>query len=77
MDKVLIKDLLARGIAAFMGQVGEKNRRHLRFSRGMGLPAHLPRVKPGIGFGYLIDEVSYIRMDYQEDKVLVARNSTG
>jgi aldehyde:ferredoxin oxidoreductase len=25
----------------------------MRFSKGLGLPAHLSRVKPGIGFGYL------------------------
>lgn len=44
--------LLADGTDAAVSALGEKVRPYLRFSRGMGLPAHLPRVKPGIGFGY-------------------------
>ena len=46
-------DLLAGGILECRRILGPKNDRHLRFAGGMGLPAHLPRVKPGIGFGYL------------------------
>ena len=46
-------NLLADGIMAWRRTMGESLARHLRFARGMGLPAHLPRVKPGIGFGYL------------------------
>ncbi len=46
-------DLLADGVSACRRTMGKAVERHLRFARGMGLPAHLPRVKPGIGFGYL------------------------
>ncbi len=46
-------NLLADGIAACRDALGPAADRHLRFAGGMGLPAHLPRVKPGIGFGYL------------------------
>ncbi len=45
--------LLADGIAACRQALGPGGDRHLRFANGMGLPAHMPRVKPGIGFGYL------------------------
>ncbi len=45
--------LLADGIAACRQALGPAADRHLRFANGMGLPAHMPRVKPGIGFGYL------------------------
>jgi len=46
-------NLLADGVTACRRALGKTAERHLRFARGMGLPAHLPRVKPGIGFGYL------------------------
>jgi len=46
-------NLLADGVMACRRELGKTTERHLRFARGMGLPAHLPRVKPGIGFGYL------------------------
>ncbi|MGD8241362.1 MAG: aldehyde ferredoxin oxidoreductase C-terminal domain-containing protein [Desulfobacterales bacterium] len=45
--------LLADGIAACQEALGPDTARHRRFARGIGLPAHLPRAKPGIGFGYL------------------------
>ncbi len=45
--------LLADGIAACQAALGPGTAHHGRFARGMGLPAHLPRAKPGIGFGYL------------------------
>jgi aldehyde:ferredoxin oxidoreductase len=48
-----IGSLLADGIEACRRVLGPATDRHLRFAKGMGLPAHLPRVKPGIGFGYL------------------------
>jgi len=48
-----IGSLLADGIDACRRVLGPATDRHLRFAKGMGLPAHLPRVKPGIGFGYL------------------------
>lgn len=48
-----IGQLLADGIEKACATLGPETARHLRFSKGMGLPAHLPRVKPGIGFGYL------------------------
>ena len=48
-----IGNLLADGIEACRTALGPEVDRHLRFAKGVGLPAHLPRVKPGIGFGYL------------------------
>jgi aldehyde:ferredoxin oxidoreductase len=48
-----VGNLLADGIAACRRTLGAHADRHLRFAAGMGLPAHLPRAKPGIGFGYL------------------------
>jgi len=48
-----IGSLLADGIDACCRALGPQTTRHRRFAKGMGLPAHLPRVKPGIGFGYL------------------------
>lgn len=48
-----VGNLLADGITACREALGPAADRHLRFANGMGLPAHLPRVKPGIGFGYL------------------------
>lgn len=48
-----IGSLLADGIDACRRVLGPATDRHRRFAKGMGLPAHLPRVKPGIGFGYL------------------------
>lgn len=51
--KGLLGSLLARGIEKTRGELGENTREFMRFSKGVGLPAHLPRVKPGIGFGYL------------------------
>jgi aldehyde:ferredoxin oxidoreductase len=48
-----IGNLLADGIETCRKTLGPATDRHLRFAKGIGLPAHLPRVKPGIGFGYL------------------------
>jgi aldehyde:ferredoxin oxidoreductase len=48
-----IGNLLADGVEECRRVLGPATDRHLRFAKGMGLPAHLPRVKPGIGFGYL------------------------
>ncbi|MCB2170278.1 MAG: hypothetical protein KQI78_21655 [Deltaproteobacteria bacterium] len=48
-----IGNLLADGVEECRRVLGPETDRHLRFAKGMGLPAHLPRVKPGIGFGYL------------------------
>ena len=48
-----IGNLLADGIETCRKALGPATDRHLRFAKGIGLPAHLPRVKPGIGFGYL------------------------
>jgi aldehyde:ferredoxin oxidoreductase len=48
-----IGNLLADGIEACRKAWGPAIDRHLRFAKGIGLPAHLPCVKPGIGFGYL------------------------
>ncbi|MFC1705551.1 aldehyde ferredoxin oxidoreductase C-terminal domain-containing protein, partial [Planctomycetota bacterium] len=46
-------NLLADGVLKAQEVLGEECRPYLRASRGIGLPAHMPRKKPGIGFGYL------------------------
>ncbi len=46
-------ELLANGINQASQVLGEQTRQFLRFSKGIGIPAHLPRTKPGVGFGYL------------------------
>ncbi|MBT4526058.1 MAG: hypothetical protein HOC24_05860 [Deltaproteobacteria bacterium] len=45
--------LMADGMEKTCQELGEATRFYMRFSKGVGIPAHLPRVKPGIGFGYL------------------------
>jgi aldehyde:ferredoxin oxidoreductase len=46
-------NLLADGMETCKAVLGAHTRRHLRFAAGVGLPAHMPRAKPGVGFGYL------------------------
>ncbi|MBC8184119.1 hypothetical protein H8E88_23755 [candidate division KSB1 bacterium] len=46
-------NLLADGVFKAIEKLGEKTKPYIRASRGVGLPAHMPRKKPGIGFGYL------------------------
>ena len=48
-----IGQLLADGIDSCCRALGKATERHRRFAGGLGIPAHLPRAKPGIGFGYL------------------------
>ncbi len=48
-----IGNLLADGVFKAVSELGEKTKPYLRAARGVGLPAHMPRKKPGIGFGYL------------------------
>jgi aldehyde:ferredoxin oxidoreductase len=48
-----VGNLLADGIEKCREFFGPGADKHLRFSKGLGLPAHMPRAKPGIGFGYL------------------------
>jgi aldehyde:ferredoxin oxidoreductase len=45
-------NLLADGVLKAVRILGETTRPYLRASRGIGLPAHMPRKKPGVGFGY-------------------------
>lgn len=47
-----LADLMAQGIEATCLELGEQTRPYLRFFKGVGTPAHLPKTKPGIGFGY-------------------------
>ncbi len=53
LRKTRLGNLLADGIFKAVDVLGEKTRPYLRASRGIGFPAHMPRKKPGIGFGYL------------------------
>jgi len=45
--------LLADGLLKAVETLGAATRPYLRAARGVGLPAHMPRKKPGVGFGYL------------------------
>ena len=47
-----LADLMAQGIEVACQALGEQTRPYLRFFKGVGTPAHLPKTKPGIGFGY-------------------------
>ena len=46
-------NLLADGINRAVDKLGSKTKPYLRFVKGIGIPAHMPRKKPGIGFAYL------------------------
>lgn len=46
-------NLLADGVLKAVEVLGEATRSYLRAARGIGLPAHMPRKKPAVGFGYL------------------------
>ncbi len=50
--KTDLGSLLADGIEAAIGHFGPHTRAFSRFVRGIGMPAHMPGKKPGIGFGY-------------------------
>ncbi|MDY6789959.1 MAG: aldehyde ferredoxin oxidoreductase C-terminal domain-containing protein [Thermodesulfobacteriota bacterium] len=47
-----LADIMARGVEVAWRKLGKQTRPYLRFFQGMGTPAHLPKTKPGIGFGY-------------------------
>ena len=53
LRKTKLGNLLADGLFKAVSELGNETKAHLRASRGIGLPAHMPRKKPGIGFGYL------------------------
>lgn len=53
LRKSYFGNLLADGVFKAVNELGEQTKPYLRASRGVGLPAHMPRKKPGIGFGYL------------------------
>jgi aldehyde:ferredoxin oxidoreductase len=46
-------NLLADGIAKAEARFGAQTEPYSRFVNGVGMPAHMPRKKPGIGFAYL------------------------
>ena len=46
-------NILADGPIKALKELGEQTKPYLRASRGIGLPAHMPRKKPVVGFGYL------------------------
>ncbi|MEA1950027.1 MAG: aldehyde ferredoxin oxidoreductase family protein [Planctomycetota bacterium] len=46
-------NMLADGIHKASESLGKDTEPFLRFANGVGIPAHMPRKKPGIGFGYL------------------------
>jgi len=53
LRKTNLGNLLGDGLFKAVSELGNGTRSYLRASRGIGLPAHMPRKKPGIGFGYL------------------------
>jgi aldehyde:ferredoxin oxidoreductase len=53
LRKNKIGNLLADGVYKALTEFGEQTKPYLKASRGIGLPAHMPRKKPGVGFGYL------------------------
>jgi aldehyde:ferredoxin oxidoreductase len=46
-------NLLADGIDQASEKLGSQTTPYSRFVNGVGMPAHMPRKKPGVGFGYL------------------------
>jgi len=46
-------NLLADGIEKAMDRAGQQTVSFSRFVNGVGMPAHMPRKKPGIGFAYM------------------------
>jgi aldehyde:ferredoxin oxidoreductase len=46
-------NLLADGIDKAAAKLGPDTKPYQRFVKGIGMPAHLARKKPGVGFGYL------------------------
>lgn len=50
--KDAVGNLLADGIDAAIRKLGPEARPYSRFVNGVGMPAHMPRNKPGIGFAY-------------------------
>ena len=52
LRKTKLGSLLADGVLKAVPELGNGTKPYLRASRGIGLPAHMPRKKPGIGFGY-------------------------
>jgi len=46
-------NLLADGIGQAVDKLGSQTLTYSRFVNGVGMPAHMPRKKPGIGFAYL------------------------
>ena len=53
LRKTELGNLLADGVLKAVSELGNGTRPYLRASRGVGLPAHMPRKKPAVGFGYL------------------------
>ena len=53
LRKNKLGNLLADGVLKASQELGDKTKPYLRASRGIGLPAHMPRKKPAVGFGYL------------------------
>jgi len=51
--KTEMGNLLADGIDKAAAKLGPDTKPHHRFVKGIGMPAHLARKKPGVGFGYL------------------------
>jgi aldehyde:ferredoxin oxidoreductase len=53
LRKGKIGNLLADGHDKAVSELGEETRQYLRASKGVGLPAHMPRRRPALAFGYM------------------------
>jgi len=50
--KTELGNILANGIDNAVEAFGPETKNHHRFVKGVGMPAHMPRIKPGVGFAY-------------------------
>jgi aldehyde:ferredoxin oxidoreductase len=50
--KTKLGNLLADGIDQATDHLGQDTKPYLRSVKGLGMPAHIPHKKPGVGFGY-------------------------
>lgn len=70
LRKTKLGNLLADGLFKAVSELGDETRPYLRASRGIGLPAHMPRKKPGIGFGYLHGPNPADHMKFEHDWIV-------
>lgn len=75
LRKTELGNLLADGIEKAAERLGPATVPYLRFVKGMGLPAHMPRKKPGVGFGYLHGPNAADHMKLEHDWIASDKDS--